>query len=59
MSATVLLNLINKLGEKIRCETLSRILSFPPNEFNEFNSTYSSTNASFYVSYNTKFAFNL
>ena len=40
MSANVLLNLLNKLGEKIRCETLSRILSISPNEFNKFNSTY-------------------
>ena len=34
MSAHVLLNLLNKLGEKIRCETVPSILSVFPNEFN-------------------------
>ena len=33
MSAHVLLNLFNELGEQIRCEALSSILSFPSNEF--------------------------
>ena len=39
MSADVLLNLLNELGEKIRCETLPSILSGFPNEFNKFNNT--------------------
>ena len=39
MSAHVLLNLLNELVEKIRCEALSRILSVFPNEFNKFNNT--------------------
>ena len=37
MSAHVLLNLLNELGEKIRCESLPSILSVLPNEFNKFN----------------------
>ena len=36
MSAHVLLNLLNELGEKIRC---SAILSVFPNEFNKFSNT--------------------
>ena len=39
MSAHVLLNLLNELGEKIRCEALPSILSVSPNEFNKFNNT--------------------
>ena len=39
MSCHVLLNLLNKLGEKIRCEALPGILSVFPNEFNKFNNT--------------------
>ena len=39
MSAAVLLNLLNKLGKKIRCEALLSILSVFPNEFNKFNNT--------------------
>ena len=39
MSAHVLLNLLNKLGEKIRCEALPSILSIFPSEFNKFNNT--------------------
>ena len=39
MSAHVLLNLLNKLGEKIRCEALLSILLIFPNEFNKFNNT--------------------
>ena len=39
MSANVLLNLLNELGEKIRCEALPSILSVSPNEFNKFNNT--------------------
>ena len=34
MSAHVLLNLLNELGGKIRCEALPSILSVSPNEFN-------------------------
>ena len=33
MSAHVLLNLLNKLGKKIRCEALPSILLVFPNEF--------------------------
>ena len=39
MSAHVLLNLLNKLGKKIRCEALPSILSVFPNKFNKFNNT--------------------
>ena len=39
MSVHVLLNLLNELGEKIRCEALSSILSIFPNEFNKLNNT--------------------
>ena len=39
MSAHVLLNLLNELGKKIRCEALPSILSVSPNEFNKFNNT--------------------
>ena len=39
MSAHVLLNLLNELGEKIRYEALPIILSISPNEFNNFNNT--------------------
>ena len=39
MSAHVLLNLLNELGEKIRCEVLPSILSVFLNEFNKFNNT--------------------
>ena len=39
MSAHVLLNLLNELGKKIRCEALPSILSDFPNEFNTFNNT--------------------
>ena len=39
MSAHVLLNLLNELGEKIRCEALPSILSVFSNEFNKFNNT--------------------
>ena len=39
MSAHVILNLLNKLGNKIRCEALLSILSVFPNEFNKFNNT--------------------
>ena len=39
MSAHVLLNLLNELGQKIRCEALPSILSVSPNQFNRFNKT--------------------
>ena len=39
MSAHVLLNLLNELGKKIRCEAMQSILSGFPNEFNKFNYT--------------------
>ena len=39
MSAHVILNLLNELGEKIRCEALPSILSVFPNELNKFNNT--------------------
>ena len=39
MSVHVLLNLLNKLGKKIRCEALPSILSVFHNEFNKFNNT--------------------
>ena len=39
MSAHVLLNLLNELRKKIRCEALPSILSVFPNEFNRFNNT--------------------
>ena len=39
MSAHLLLNLLNGLGKKIRCEALLSILSVFRNEFNKFNNT--------------------
>ena len=39
MSAHVSLNLLNELGEKIRCEAVPSILSISSNEFNKLNST--------------------
>ena len=39
MSAHVLLNLLNKLGKKIRCEAVPSILSVFPNEFYKFSNT--------------------
>ena len=39
MSARVLLNLLNELGKKIRCEALPSILPVFPDEFNKFNNT--------------------
>ena len=35
MSAHILLNLLNELGEKIRCEAWPSILSVFPNQFNK------------------------
>ena len=41
MSAHVLLNLLNELGKKIRCETLLNILSiFPPSLINSITLKY-------------------
>ena len=37
MSAHVLLNLLNELGKKIRCEAVLSILPVFPNECNKFN----------------------
>ena len=39
MSAHVLLNLLNELRKKIRCEAVPSILSVFPNEFNKYNNT--------------------
>ena len=40
MSAHVLLNLLNEMEEKIRCEAVPSILSsISSNEFNKFNNT--------------------
>ena len=36
MSAHVFLNLLNELGNKIRCEAVPSSLSVSPNEFNKF-----------------------
>ena len=48
MSAHALLNLLNELGEKIRCEALPRSLSVSPNEFNKFNNTRARIQSSIY-----------
>ena len=39
MSAHVLLNLLNELEKKIRCEALPSLLPVFPNVFNKFNNT--------------------
>ena len=39
MSAHVLLNLLNELGKKIRCEAYNEHFIGFPNEFNNFNNT--------------------
>ena len=39
MSVHVLFNLLNELGNKIRCEALPSILSISPNELNKFDNT--------------------
>ena len=39
MSAHVLLNLLNELGENIRCEAVPSILSISSNEVNKFNNS--------------------
>ena len=48
MSAHVLLNLLNKLGEKIRCEAVPSILSVSSKEFNKFNNTGAQMQVSIY-----------
>ena len=59
MSAHVLLNLLNELGKKIRCEALPGIFSVFPNKFNKFNNTGARVDARFCLSYDTKIAFYL
>ena len=49
MSAHVLLNLLNELGTKIRCEALPSILSVFPNEFNKFNNIETRMQDSIYM----------
>ena len=39
MSAHLLLNLLNELGKKIRCEALPSILLVSLTSFNKFNNT--------------------
>ena len=39
MSSHVLLNLLNELEKKKRCEAVPSILSVFPNKFNKFNNT--------------------
>ena len=39
MNAHVLLNLLNELWKKLRCEAMPSILSVFPNEFNKFSNT--------------------
>ena len=39
MSAHVLLNLLNELGQRDKMRGLPRILSLFPNSFNKFNNT--------------------
>ena len=48
MSAHVLLNLLNELGKKIRCDALPSILSVFPNEVNKFNNTEAQLQDSIY-----------
>ena len=58
MSVHVLLNLLNEVGKKIRCEALPTILSVFPNEFNKFNNTGAQMQDSIYhMTYDTKIAF--
>ena len=48
MSAHVLLNLLNELGKKIKCEACLAFYLFFRNEFNKFNNTRA------YLSYDIK-----
>ena len=52
MSAHVLLNLLNELEKKLRCEAVPSILSVFPNDFNKFDTAGSR----FYLSYGNKIA---
>ena len=56
MSADELLNLLNELEEKIRCEALSSILLISPNKFNNFNNTGAQLQDSI-LSYNVKITY--
>ena len=53
MSAHVLLNLLNELGERDKMRGLPSILSLFRNEFNKFNHTRA-MNVRFYLSYDIK-----
>ena len=57
MTAHVLLNLLNELGEKDKIRGFAEhLIGFPPTSL--INSIiHGSTNASFYLSYDTKIAF--
>ena len=57
MSAYELLNLLNELEEKIRCEALPSILLISPNKFNKFNNTGAQMQDSI-LSYNVKITYN-
>ena len=48
MSAHVLLTLLNKLGEKIRCEAVPSILLISSNSFNKFSNTGARMQGSIY-----------
>ena len=48
MNAHVLLNLLNKLRKKIKCEALLNILSLLCNKFNKFNITGAQMSDSIY-----------
>ena len=61
MSAHVLLHIVHKFGEKVRCKAVPRSLSFSL-EFNKFcqmSELYMSMNARFYLLYDSEIAFNL
>ena len=48
MSAHVLLNLLNELGQKIKCKALSSTLLIFPSEFNKFSNTGARMQGSIY-----------
>ena len=56
----VLLNLVNELWEKIRCEAVLSILSIFPYEFNKFNNTRAQCKILFniwhYITFNAGFS---
>ena len=58
MSAHVFLNLLNKMGGKIRYEAVPSILSIASNELNKYNNTGTRIQDSFYHDYDTKITFN-